>query len=55
MSASGGYGDTRVAAGIVSFADLALGAAVEEVLQARSVAAAPLALSMRDPSCGRSR
>ena len=39
-SASGQYGDTRVAAGIVSFADLALGAAVEEVLQAH-IAAAP--------------
>jgi L-fuconolactonase len=33
MSASGGYGDTRVAAGIVAFADLGLGAAVREVLE----------------------
>ncbi len=33
MSASGDYGDTKVAAGIVGFADLTLGAAVEEVLQ----------------------
>jgi predicted TIM-barrel fold metal-dependent hydrolase len=40
MSASGGFGATRIAAGIVSFADLALGAAVEEVLQAH-IAAAP--------------
>ena len=32
MSASGRYGETRVAAGIVSFADLTLGAAVGEVL-----------------------
>jgi L-fuconolactonase len=40
QSASGQYGDTRVAAGIVSFADLALGGAVEEVLQAH-IAAAP--------------
>ena len=40
MSASGGFGDTRVAAGIVSFADLALGGAVEEVLRAH-IAAAP--------------
>ena len=39
MSASGGYGDTRVAAGIVSFADLRLGAAVREVLQAHIDAA----------------
>ena len=40
MSASGRYGDTRACAGIVSFADLSLGAAVEEVLQAH-IAAAP--------------
>ena len=40
MSASGGYGDTRACEGIVGFADLALGAAVEEVLQAH-IAAAP--------------
>jgi predicted TIM-barrel fold metal-dependent hydrolase len=40
MSASGGYGATRVAAGIVSYADLCLGAAVREVLEAH-LAAAP--------------
>lgn len=40
QSASGGYGDTRIAAGIVSFADLSLGAAVEPVLRAH-LAAAP--------------
>src|SRR5271170_8195052 len=40
QSASGRYGDTRIAAGIVGFADLTLGAAVEEVLQAH-IAAAP--------------
>ncbi len=40
QSASGQYGETRVAAGIVGFADLTLGAAVEEVLQAH-IAAAP--------------
>jgi predicted TIM-barrel fold metal-dependent hydrolase len=40
MSASGGFGPTRIATGIVSFADLALGAAVEEVLHAH-IAAAP--------------
>ena len=39
QSASGRYGETRVAAGIVSFADLALGGAVEEVLQAHINAA----------------
>lgn len=36
MSASGGYGATRVAAGIVSFADLTLGAAVGDVLDAHA-------------------
>ncbi len=40
QSASGQYGETRVAAGIVSFADLTLGAEVEEVLHAH-IAAAP--------------
>ena len=39
MSASGGYGDTRVAAGIVGFADLCLGSAVREVLEAHIGAA----------------
>lgn len=34
MSASGGYGPARVCAGIVGFADLRLGAAVREVLEA---------------------
>ena len=38
MSASGGYGECRVAAGIVGFADLTLGAAVEEVLHAHLAA-----------------
>ncbi len=40
QSASGQYGETRVAAGIVGFADLSLGAPVEAVLQAH-IAAAP--------------
>jgi L-fuconolactonase len=40
MSASGRYGSTRVAAGIVGFADLLLGANVREVLAAH-VAASP--------------
>lgn len=39
MSASGGFGPTRVAAGIVAFADLSLGTAVREVLQAHVDAA----------------
>jgi L-fuconolactonase len=34
MAASGGYGKTRVCAGIVGYADLALGARVEPVLEA---------------------
>jgi L-fuconolactonase len=34
MAASGTYGQTRVCAGIVGYADLALGAAVEKVLEA---------------------
>ena len=38
MSASGGYGKTRVCAGIVGYADLALGAAVERVLEAQITA-----------------
>jgi L-fuconolactonase len=38
MSASGRYGETRVAAGIVSHADLMLGEAVEEVLAAHDYA-----------------
>lgn len=40
MSASGGYGDMRACAGIVSFADLSLGDAVRPVLEAH-IAASP--------------
>jgi len=40
QSASGQYGNTRVAAGIVGFADLFLGGAVSDVLRAQ-IAAAP--------------
>jgi L-fuconolactonase len=40
MSASGTYGKTRVAAGIVGFADLLLGARVREVMEAH-IAASP--------------
>lgn len=39
MSASGDYGDCQVAAGIVGYADLRLGSAVEDVLQAHVTAA----------------
>jgi L-fuconolactonase len=38
ISASGAYGATRVCAGIVGYADLALGAAVETVLEAQITA-----------------
>jgi len=38
MCASGGYGDVRVCAGIVGFADLRLGAAVRPVLEAHIAA-----------------
>ena len=38
MSASGGYGAARVCAGIVGFADLSLGARVEQVLEAHVTA-----------------
>lgn len=38
MSASGQYGSTAVAAGIVSFADLSLGSSVESVLEAHIAA-----------------
>ncbi|HZT86419.1 MAG TPA: amidohydrolase family protein [Stellaceae bacterium] len=38
MAASGLYGKTRVCAGIVGYADLALGAAVEKVLEAQTAA-----------------
>jgi len=37
MSASGQYGPTRIAAGIVGFADLRLGAAVRDVLEAHAM------------------
>ncbi len=40
MSASGEFGATRVAAGIVGYADLGLGSAVREVLEAQSAAGA---------------
>ena len=41
MSASGAYGSTRVAAGIVGLADLTLGGRVEDVLRAHMAAAGP--------------
>ncbi len=41
MSASGGYGPTRVAAGIVGLVDLTMGARAEEILRAHMAAAGP--------------
>ena len=41
MSASGGYGPTRVPAGIVGLVDLTIGARAEEVLRAHMAAAGP--------------
>jgi L-fuconolactonase len=41
MSASGGYGATRVAAGIVGLVDLTIGGAAEDVLRAHMAAAGP--------------
>jgi predicted TIM-barrel fold metal-dependent hydrolase len=41
MSASGGYGPTRAAAGIVGLVDLTIGARAEEVLRAHMAAAGP--------------
>ena len=41
MSASGGYGPTRVAAGIVGLVDLTIGARAEEVLSRHMAAAGP--------------
>jgi len=38
MSASGQYGPSRICAGIVGWADLMLGAAVQEVLEAHIAA-----------------
>ena len=41
MSASGGYGPTRAAAGIVGLVDLTIGARAEEILRAHMAAAGP--------------
>jgi len=51
MSASGGYGDTRVAAGIVSYADLSAGNAVQEVLEAHIAASQNRFRGVRNSSC----
>jgi predicted TIM-barrel fold metal-dependent hydrolase len=49
--ASGEYGDTKVAAGIVGYADLSLGSAVEEVLEAHIVAGGGRFRGVRNSSC----
>lgn len=51
MSASGGYGDTKVAAGIVSYADLSAGNAVQEVLEAHIAASQNRFRGVRNSSC----
>jgi predicted TIM-barrel fold metal-dependent hydrolase len=51
MSASGGYGDTKAAAGIVSYADLSAGAAVTEVLEAHIAASSNRFRGVRNSSC----
>ncbi len=50
MSASGNYGKARVCAGIVSYADLALGASVEAVLEAHLDAGGGRFRGIRDAS-----
>ncbi|MFT5449751.1 MAG: putative TIM-barrel fold metal-dependent hydrolase [Gammaproteobacteria bacterium] len=50
MSASGAFGNTRAAAGIVSYADLGLGTAVEEVLAAQIVVAGGRLRGVRNSS-----
>jgi predicted TIM-barrel fold metal-dependent hydrolase len=50
ISASGGYGTTRVAQGIVGYAELGLGARVREVLEAHLRAAGPRFKGVRNIS-----
>lgn len=50
MSASGGYGKTRVCEGIVGYAELGLGARVREVLEAECRAAGPRFKGVRNIS-----
>ena len=51
MSASGGYGDTKVAAGIVSYADLSAGDAVTAVLESHIAASGNRFRGVRNSSC----
>jgi predicted TIM-barrel fold metal-dependent hydrolase len=51
MSASGGYGDTKVAAGIVSYADLSTGDAVTAVLESHIAASSNRFRGVRNSSC----
>ena len=51
QSASGEYGDTKVAAGIVGYADLSLGSTIKEVLEAHIVAGGGRFRGVRNSSC----
>ena len=51
QSASGGYGETKIAAGIVGFADLSLGDNVIEVLEAQIDASRNRFRGIRNSSC----
>lgn len=51
QSASGEYGDTKVAAGIVGYVDLTIGRAAKEVLEAHIVAGGGRFRGIRNSSC----
>ncbi len=51
QSASGEYGNTKVASGIVGYADLSLGSKVEEVLEAHIAASPGRFRGIRNSSC----
>ena len=51
QSASGGYGETKIAAGIVGYADLSLGDNVIEVLEAQIDASRNRFRGIRNSSC----
>ena len=51
QSASGGYGDTKIAAGIIGYADLSLGDNVIEVLEAQIDASRNRFRGIRNSSC----
>jgi L-fuconolactonase len=47
MSASGGYGTTKIAAGMVGFAELTLGARIRETLEAQVAAGSGILRGLR--------